>query len=54
MCKKCDTLRRQIAATRTLSTGLTDPTSIVLNKADIKALEESLMRVLAKHHPFGK
>ena len=50
MCKKCDTLRRQIAATRMLSVELTDPASVVFNKADITALEENLARAIAKHH----
>jgi hypothetical protein len=54
MCNKCDTLRRHITASRMLSTELTDPVSIAFNRADIKALEESLVRVIAKHHPTAK
>ena len=53
MCKKCNEIRWQIEATRTLSAELTDPASIVLNKADIIALEESLIRA-AMHQPAAK
>ena len=48
MCKKCDNLRREITLTRRLSTGLTDPASIVLNKTDIKALEDKLAAAVAE------
>jgi hypothetical protein len=54
MCQKCEDLRRQLAATRLLSTELTDPSSIALNKADIKALEEYLIRSVAQHCPVTK
>ncbi|WP_158081531.1 hypothetical protein [Nitrobacter vulgaris] len=54
MCKTCEELRWQIAAVRALSTGLTDPSSIVLNKADIKALEENLTKAIANHYPGAK
>lgn len=50
MCKKCENLRREIVATRTLSAELTDPASIVINKADLKALEERLIRVIGEHY----
>lgn len=48
MCKKCDNLRREIALTRGLSIGLTDPASIVLNTADINALEDRLAVAVAE------
>lgn len=47
MCKICEDLCWQIAAVRALSRELTDPSSIVLNKADIKALEENLTKAIA-------
>jgi hypothetical protein len=46
MCGKCDTLRRQIAVTRRLSAELTDPASVLFNKADLKALQEQLARAI--------
>lgn len=49
ICKTCGDLRWQIAAVRALSTELTDPSSIFLNKADIKALEENLTKAIANH-----
>lgn len=52
MCKTCEDLRWQIAAVRALSTELTDPSSIVLNKADIKA--ENLTKAIANHYPDAK
>ncbi len=54
MCKKCENLRWEIAATRMLSPDLTDLSSIVLNKADLKTLEENLARAIAMHHPAGR
>ena len=49
MCSKCDDLRREIALNRGLSIGLMDPTSIGLNKDDLKTLEEKLDVVVAGH-----
>lgn len=46
MCKKCENLCREIAATRTISSELTGPASIVFNTADLKVLEEKLTRVI--------
>jgi hypothetical protein len=54
MCGKCSTQRREIALARGLLVGLTDPSSIALVKADIELLEESLVGVIAKHHPTAK
>ncbi|MCV0387481.1 MAG: hypothetical protein K5821_13830 [Nitrobacter sp.] len=54
MCRKCDNLRREIAANRQLSTGLTDPSSILLMKDDIKTLEEKMIRMTAELHPVAK
>lgn len=48
MCRTCDNLRREISFARGISTELTDPTSIVLNKADVKTLEERLAATLAE------
>ena len=44
MCKKWEVLRLEIDATRMLSGELTNPASILLNEADIKAPEENLNR----------
>jgi hypothetical protein len=49
MCSKCDDLRREIALNRGLSIGLMDPTSIGLNKDDLKTLEEKLDVIVAEH-----
>ena len=49
MCSKCDNLRGEIIRTREFSVGLTDPSSIVLAKADIKLLEEELATLVAGH-----
>lgn len=54
MCNRCETLRRHIAATRALSTELTDPTSIVLNRADLRALDETLMRAISEHRQVAR
>ena len=51
MCRKCDNLRREIAACRKLSTGLTDPSSMLLMKDDLNALEERMNRMIAELHP---
>jgi hypothetical protein len=51
MCGKCDILRRQIAATRRFSAELTDPVSILFNKADLKALQERLTKAIGNHPP---
>jgi hypothetical protein len=49
MCRKCDSLQREIARTRELLVDLTDPSSIVLAKADIIFLEEKLATLIARH-----
>ena len=49
MCSKCDDLRREIAHNRGLSIGLTDPTTISLNKNELKTLEEKLDVLVAEH-----
>ncbi|MDR6305647.1 hypothetical protein GGQ85_003371 [Nitrobacter vulgaris] len=54
MCRKCDNLRREIAASRELSTGLTAPGSVLLMKDDLKALEERMNRMVAELHPAAK
>jgi hypothetical protein len=54
MCLKCDNLRREIAASRGLSTGLTDPSSVLLMKDDLRALEERMNRMMAVLHPAAK
>ena len=51
MCRKCDNLRRKIAAGRQLSMDLTDPTSVLLMREDIKALEERMISLIAEQHP---
>ena len=54
MCRKCDNLRRELAASRRLSTGLTDPSSVLLMKDDLKTLEERMSRMMAELHPAAK
>ena len=54
MCRKCDNLRREIAACRKLSTGLTDPSSMLLMKDDLKTLEERMNRMVDELHPAAK
>jgi hypothetical protein len=54
MCHKCDSLRRELAASRKLATGLTDPASVLLMRHDIKALEERMAKILAELHPAAK
>lgn len=50
MCAKCDDLRREIALNREHSIGLADQTSIDLNKAELRALEEKLDALVAEHY----
>jgi hypothetical protein len=47
-------LRRELAASRKLATGLTDPASVLLMRHDIKALEERMAKILAELHPAAK
>jgi hypothetical protein len=54
MCRKCDNLRREISASRKLSTGLTDPCSVLLMKDDLRALEERMSRLVAEHAPAAQ
>lgn len=49
MCSKCDDVRREIAHNRGLSIGLTDPTTISLNKDELRALEAKLDELDAQH-----
>jgi hypothetical protein len=49
MCSECDDLRRKIALNRGLSIGLTDPTTISLNKDELRTLEEKLDELDAQH-----
>lgn len=49
MCSKCDDVRREIAHNRGLSIGLTDPTTISLNKDELRALEAKLDELDARH-----
>jgi hypothetical protein len=54
MCLKCDNLRRELAASRKLAAGLTDPASVLLMRHDIEALEERLARIVPELHPAAK
>ncbi|MEO6380431.1 MAG: hypothetical protein ABI146_04425 [Nitrobacter sp.] len=49
MCSTCDDLRREIALNRGRSIGLTDPTTIGINNAELKTLEEKLNVVVDGH-----
>ena len=49
MCSKCDDVRREIARNRGLSIGLTDPTTISINKDELRTLEKKLDDLDAQH-----
>jgi hypothetical protein len=54
VCFKCDNLRREIAASRELSAGLTDPSSVLLMRDELESLEERMNRMVAELHPAAK
>jgi hypothetical protein len=54
MCRKCDSLHRELATSHKLSTGLTDPSSVLLMKDDLNALEERMNRMIAELHSTAK
>lgn len=54
MSREYDSLQRDIARTRELLVDLTDPSSIVLAKADLILLEEKLATLIARHRSTTK